>query len=364
MQTLDEVILWGCTGMIFVGDIAVPFEVDGQLLTAPRFGEPVFANLEGALAQGSRGDLHAPRLFNHPTVTEYLRALNVLGVTLANNHILDVAAPPAGTIEALEQSGIAAVGVGDCLEDAARPLVVQVEGEQWVLVAFGWEPIGCVPAGTDRPGVNPLEPRHVLESVRRVRRKYPDGTLVLLPHWGYELELYPLPMHRQLAFAAVEAGADAVIGAHSHCVQGIEVYRGAPIVYGLGNWLLVQGYYFDGKLRFPDLARLQLAFEWRPEADVLACHWFDYDPDTHQLERLGLEQLDQSERIRTLTPFAGMHHREYTRWFRGNRRKRRGLPVYVDYTDAFCNQIRDRWVHFRQALIAGAVALGIKGSPR
>jgi len=50
----------------------------------------------------------------------------------------------------------------------------------------------------------------------------------------------------------LDAGADAVIGAHSHCLQGMEYYDGKPIIYSLGN------YWFNEKTL--DTMLLQLRF--------------------------------------------------------------------------------------------------------
>jgi len=59
-------------------------------------------------------------------------------------------------------------------------------------------------------------------------------------HWGWELNPRPTERQRQLARTMIDAGADAVVGGHPHVTQGVEIFRGKPIVYSLGNFL------FDG----------------------------------------------------------------------------------------------------------------------
>jgi poly-gamma-glutamate synthesis protein (capsule biosynthesis protein) len=56
-------------------------------------------------------------------------------------------------------------------------------------------------------------------------------------HWGPELVAEPRPADRALARKMIESGAAAVIGAHPHVTQTVDVHRGAPIVYSLGNFV-------------------------------------------------------------------------------------------------------------------------------
>ncbi|GAH71061.1 unnamed protein product, partial [marine sediment metagenome] len=270
-----------------------------------------------------------------------LQSLNIKVVTLANNHILDVNPSPVGTIQFLKDGGIEACGAGKNIEEAGKPVLLRHGNEEYVFLAFGWETIQCVAASRNRPGVNPLRPKHVLESVRNGRRAHPDARIVLLMHWNYELELYPQPMHRQLSFAAVEAGASAVIGSHSHCVQGVEICGDAPIVHGLGNWFLPDGVFFGGRLAYPDFAKRQLAFEWDADSGEMACHWFEYQAVNHNVTFIKSEELTESQWIEELTPYRSMDQEDYAEWFRLHRRKRILLPVYTRFNQTLLNWIKD-----------------------
>ena len=55
-------------------------------------------------------------------------------------------------------------------------------------------------------------------------------------HWGEEKAEYPNDVQVELAHAAIDAGADLVLGHHPHVLQGIEQYKGKNIVYSLGNF--------------------------------------------------------------------------------------------------------------------------------
>jgi poly-gamma-glutamate synthesis protein (capsule biosynthesis protein) len=65
-------------------------------------------------------------------------------------------------------------------------------------------------------------------------------------HWGEERLLIPSPAQVEQAHALVEAGASLILGHHSHVIQGLEVCRGAPIIYSLGNFVVFEVPYTDG----------------------------------------------------------------------------------------------------------------------
>ena len=67
-------------------------------------------------------------------------------------------------------------------------------------------------------------------------------------HWNYDMETMPFPMHVCLSRNLIDAGASGVIGSHSHVPHAVEVYKGKPIAYRLGNFYLPSGIYFDGNV--------------------------------------------------------------------------------------------------------------------
>lgn len=349
-------------GVVFLGDVSLSPGADPALPSGfPSFDSPAVANLEGPildLAASTSG------VWNSPIVLGFLARCHVRAVTLANNHITDLGAQLSDTRARLDKAGIGSFGAGSTRAEAATPLLLEAEGVTVALLGFGWDVIGCLPPRISQGGVNLLRPAQVIAAVADLRRSRPTIHIAVFMHWNYEGEIYPQPAHRQLAFAAIEAGADAVVGCHPHCVQGIEFHRGAPIAYSLGNWFLPWGSFWGGELAYPDFMRRQLAFEWDPRSGSTICHWYEYEPSSHALHFLGQEPAVQSAAVHELTPFAGMSHRDYKIWFRGHRRKRRLLPVYDDMDDDKLNFAKDRLVISRQKLIDAAVRLGLKGGPR
>jgi Bacterial capsule synthesis protein PGA_cap len=347
--------------MFFVGDIAFPKEASNSLASKPICFDnaSVIANLEGAILQEG-ADPSGTNLYNDRAVLPYLQEHNIRLVSLANNHITDVNNSPRATIDALLENGILTCGAGDTLDEASRAtLLKDAEGEA-VFMGFGWDVIGCRIASREGAGVNPLSQESVLHGVEKTKKVFPGKRIILLMHWDYELEVYPQPMHRQIAHMAIDHGASAVIGCHSHCVQGIEVYSGSPIVYGLGNWFLPEGQVFGRNLGFPDFALRQLAFEWVSSTGNMRCHWFLYDRRTKSVEFDSSETLRDSTYIATLTPFSGMSHADYINWFKKNRRKKILLPVYADSRSKFTNRLRDTWVKGRHTLLSIASAAHLK----
>ena len=183
-----------------------------------------------------------------PELVKILESASVDVVTLANNHLMDYG--PEGlhdTIAALDAAKIAWFGAGDRLKTARRPLVLKRNGVRIGFLGYYFqappdmlEP-EAVYAQDRRPGVagcyEDLEcmKKMVREDLRKLVHKV-DAAIPYF-HWGkegsYEVRDYQI----ELGHLCVDLGARAVLGAHPHRLQGIEVYRGAPILYSLGNFM-------------------------------------------------------------------------------------------------------------------------------
>ena len=187
----------------------------------------------------------------HPdaaTFTGDLRLMPVLdqagidGVTLGNNHVLD--AGVAGleeTLGHLDDAGIARAGAGMDLAEAREPMIFDLGGTKIGVLSHlsipGYE---WAWATETTPGTAPLQEDVLREDVERLRPRV--DLVVVMPHWGVEYLAEPEPNQVELAHAAVDAGADLIVGGHAHWPKGIEVYKGSPIYYGVGNFLLDQSW--------------------------------------------------------------------------------------------------------------------------
>ena len=73
-----------------------------------------------------------------------------------------------------------------------------------------------------------------------LRREDPTVFVIAFPHWGRDYEQITANQ-RRLGRALVDAGVDLVIGHGAHLLQGLELYRGRWIAYGIGNFVRLAG---------------------------------------------------------------------------------------------------------------------------
>jgi len=179
-------------------------------------------------------DKTGPNLIVPPRSVELLQAGGWDVACCANNHIGDQGpAAAVQTLDILARHGIASVGAGKNLEEARRPMFIEREGKRVAILAFAEHEFGT--ATPTQAGSNPLEPLRNIGQIREAARQA-DITLVLI-HGGNEFLPIPAPRVIETYRAFAEAGASAVIGGHTHCPQGFEIWQGVPIVYSLGNLL-------------------------------------------------------------------------------------------------------------------------------
>lgn len=186
-------------------------------------------------------------------------------VSLAGNHVYDQGeAGVADTIAALRAQGIAPFGAGPDLAAARAPAVVE-RGGLWVgflsyncvgprlswagpgkggcayvEVMSHYEPEGANPGGPPRAFSFALPATVEAMQADIVALRAQVDVLVVALHKGLVHTPASLAMYeRPLARAAIEAGADIVVGHHPHIARGIEFYKGRPIYHGLGNFVTV-----------------------------------------------------------------------------------------------------------------------------
>ena len=169
-----------------------------------------------------------------------LKELHINIVSLANNHFYDLGAAGAEhTMELLDSEGILHCGAGRNLEEAGKPVVVEIEGKAIAFLAFCDTDYNnvfyCTYATDDSPGVNPMKEDYVREEIRRCSVRY--DYVVVLAHWGTEHIFRPNVSTDKMARLMLDAGACLVLGSHPHRVQPIINTRKGSIVYSMGNFL-------------------------------------------------------------------------------------------------------------------------------
>ena len=191
-----------------------------------------------------------------PENVKYLKELGVDVAGLANNHVFDYG--EQGLLDTLATLGAAEipyVGAGHDIKEAASPVYVKAGPLTIAYVAAERaEKVQIVTqeATEDQPGVlRCYENDRFIESIKEAAGK--ADYVIALPHWGTEHATELEDVQTDGARAYIDAGADAVIGAHPHILQGIEYYNGKPIVYSLGN------FWFDNYELYTMVAELQLS---------------------------------------------------------------------------------------------------------
>lgn len=191
----------------FLEDVKSVFEGDDLTIT----------NMEGTLTES---DAIVEKSFNFKADAAYADILtegSVEAVNLANNHSRDYGEKGyTDTIEALDAAGIVNFGY-------ERTATMKMKDLQVTLL-----------------GYNLLSKREsTIEQMKEsvAKAKVEGGNLVIVSfHWGKERQYAPLEYQKTAAHAAIDAGADLVLGHHPHVLQGVEKYNGRYICYSLGNF--------------------------------------------------------------------------------------------------------------------------------
>lgn len=192
-------------------------------------------------AFSDRGTPMPDKQFTFRCSPSYVTALQEMGVdivTLANNHSLDFG-PEAltDTFTTLDSAGISYVGAGDSVSRAEQLQVIEVNGKKFgflgvtrVVPDVSWKIENAA------PGLfSCYEDSRLVELVKEGRNQC--DFLVVYPHWGLERHEYPEEYQTSIATRCFQAGADLIVGAHSHCLQGVEYIEGKPVFYSLGNFI-------------------------------------------------------------------------------------------------------------------------------
>ena len=201
-----------------------------------RRSDIVFGNLECALTRRHQRTRNDSCFRCSPTYARALAAAPFHVMALANNHAMDYGEGGlADTICALKENGILTAGAGADQAAARKPAITRAGGSVIACLAYSMIGTHADYALDDECGIAPLNPL-VIEKDVRDARKEADCVLVSV-HWGEEMRAVPDERLVAVAHLIVENGADAVIGHHPHVPGGIELFRGKPIFYSLGNFV-------------------------------------------------------------------------------------------------------------------------------
>lgn len=198
----------------------------------------VFANLECAITESeNRIKKFGPNLKAPRNTASVIKNLGVTVVGLSNNHVFDFGKEGAlDTVKALCSAGIDYTGFGDNYADSKNNYVFEKDGEKICIIAVCEHEYSY--ALEDRMGSRPFDEFETLEDIRAAKAE--NDRVIVVYHGGKEQCHYPSPRLVRACRAMARAGADLILGQHSHCIGTYELYEGAHILYGQGNFNFVQ----------------------------------------------------------------------------------------------------------------------------
>lgn len=195
----------------------------------------IFANLETPACEGV--DFVENKKLNISCSPEVLKEIiqkfNICCLSLANNHIFDYKEPGLkSTIKILDSIGIFHTGAG--LEERhIEPVLITKGG---VRVAFlAYVDLSTHPGYRANKGLllNIFQKEKAKIEINKIRD---DADLVIFSiHWGVDYSHYPTVNQMEISKELIDAGADIIMGHHSHTAQPFELYKGKYIFYGLGG---------------------------------------------------------------------------------------------------------------------------------
>ena len=178
-----------------------------------------------------------------PSRVKNLEAFGTDLAGLANNHVYDYGEEALlDTLDTLTNAEIPYVGAGRNLEEASRPVYFIANGRKIAIVAATQieRSTNYTREATDTsPGVlKALDPEKFTQVIKDAKKN--SDLVIAFVHWGTEGDSDFGADQVSLAKAFADAGADAIVGGHTHCLQGFSYVEDVPVIYSLGNFWFSQ----------------------------------------------------------------------------------------------------------------------------
>lgn len=201
------------------GDITYPLAEIGDVLKTP---DLTIANFEGTIREQSVQEIDDMIFDTTPAIAGTLADAGIDVLSLSNNHSNNY----GSSIVEYTRKTITDLGMtpfGDPFESSSFIAHKTIGNTTFAFIGFhAFEE----------------EPESIVPTIQT--EKAAGNFVVVFPHWGNEYQFTPSPAQTEAAHLFIDAGADAIIGAHPHVIQTYENYRGVPIIYSLGNFIFDQ----------------------------------------------------------------------------------------------------------------------------
>lgn len=223
-------------------------EIFNDFLPIIKHNDIAITNLESAVTEADNTlSKTGPAIKSSPKTVEALKFAGFNTVTLANNHIMDYGVTGLNdTIQHCIKNDIQYLGAGNNYDEASKIQFISKQDKKLAFINIA-ENEWSTTHGKE-PGANPLDPVSNFYTIQTAKQKA-DYVFVII-HGGHEMHSLPsLQMKKTYRFF-VDAGASAVIGHHTHCVSGFEMYKNSPIFYSLGNFIFDNPHYRNSKWNY------------------------------------------------------------------------------------------------------------------
>lgn len=198
-----------------------------------------------------------------PSSAHALKRAGFSVVSWAGNHCMDWGREGFfDTIDALKAAQLKVVGAGATISQAREPVIVESKGQRVAFLAYSSILPMCYWAEENRPGCAPMRAWTLYEQIEhdqpgtpcrihtfanrddlaalqddiRKAKQQADVVMVSL-HWGIHFVPAVIAQYQpEVGRAAIDAGADVILGHHAHILKGVEIYKNKPIIYSLCNF--------------------------------------------------------------------------------------------------------------------------------
>ena len=214
-----------------------------EALSAMRGSDIFLVNNEFTYTTSGRRNNKTFTFRTNPSNAALLNEMGVDLVTLGNNHTYDFMEQGLlDTLSSLDAVGIPYIGAGRNIAEASAPIYIDADGMIIAVVNATEIEHSMSPytrgATENSPGVFACyDPALLYEAVRAANEK--ADLVIAVMHWGIEGQNTIDNRQPAIARALVDAGADLIIGGHSHCLQTVDFVDDVPVFYSLGNFLFV-----------------------------------------------------------------------------------------------------------------------------
>lgn len=243
--------------IIFAGDIMLSRGIGAQMAKNDDWKYPflniadflkstdmTFANLEGPIS--SRG-VNVGSIYSFradPKSVEGLVYSGIDVVSFANNHVWDYGREAfEDTLLILDENGINHIGAGDTYGTAHTPVVKEINGTKIAFLGY----TNLLPPFLGKMDASPavaFPDKEQMAKDIQTAKSLADIVVVSF-HWGDEYKTHHNQLQEDLGHAAIDAGADFVVGHHPHVAEDVEMYNGKYIAYSLGNFVFDQNFSED-----------------------------------------------------------------------------------------------------------------------